>query len=430
MSVEPTSAERWRLADATAALRRRARRRRRTKLTGSRDLVAGLTFFAIIVVARRVAVIVLTGTDWGRERVRRYRARTRSTADSRPRDASDVVGQLLTGMTVHNFAITDSAGKPFIAVESFSGELLDYVAAAQAHLDRGRGDSCAARRARSSAEREMELAADLSARHDAEAAVAADRVGRLAALHQCDGRRRPAHRAHAMASERARSSAAARDSAIREALGGEVATDGPAGARRISERPCSSTRSRRRSRCCGCPSPGIEESPARGVVAVDERVSVPSARRRSCGTSRVSFPFNNDSIWWKGAYAALPQLEGDGRRRVRVRSGDMTSRRCTAIRRTSPTCGGSIRDCRRRAAGKLDLKLSGRGALQDYGSRTPTSRSARRTRRATFGITLADTITIHDTNVRFSGVDTRTLEQLHSKFSIAAARRARRDARR
>src|SRR6185436_708864 len=31
-------------------------------------------------------------------------------------------------------------------------------------------------------------------------------------------------------------------------------------------------------------------------------------------------------------------------------------------------------------------------------------------------ITLADTLTIHDTNLRFSGVDTRTLEQLIPDF--------------
>ena len=52
----------------------------------------------------------------------------------------------------------------------------------------------------------------------------------------------------------------------------------------------------------------------------------------------------------------------------------------------------------------------------------PTSAWTRRARPATFGITLDDSVTIHNTDLRFTGVDTRTLEQLIPDLQLAASR--------
>jgi hypothetical protein len=88
-------------------------RRRRVLLTVLAS-IAGLMMLAV------VAVLVLTGTDWGRERVRRVivsQLESRSNGHVR---LGRISGNLLKGITFHNFVITDSAGAPFVAVERMS----------------------------------------------------------------------------------------------------------------------------------------------------------------------------------------------------------------------------------------------------------------------------------------------------------------------
>jgi hypothetical protein len=66
--------------------------------------------------------------------------------------------------------------------------------------------------------------------------------------------------------------------------------------------------------------------------------------------------------------------------------------------------------------GKLDLGLAWRGALQSYTITNADITMAGSRTTGKFGITLGDTITIRDTDLRFTGVDTRTLEQLIPGF--------------
>src|ERR1044071_4817268 len=74
---------------------------------------------AALLLLAAIAVVVVTGTDWGRERVRRYAVGMINGMIHGKATIGQLSGNLLTGMTVHNIAITDSAGQPFIAVESF-----------------------------------------------------------------------------------------------------------------------------------------------------------------------------------------------------------------------------------------------------------------------------------------------------------------------
>jgi translocation and assembly module TamB len=62
--------------------------------------------------------------------------------------------------------------------------------------------------------------------------------------------------------------------------------------------------------------------------------------------------------------------------------------------------------------GKLELKMTWRGALQDYAFTNSELKVGAARANGSFGITLGDTLTIHDTNLRFASVDTRLLEQL------------------
>jgi hypothetical protein len=65
-------------------------------------------------------VLVLTDTDWGRERVRRFAVDAIGGMLHGQVKIGRLEGNLLGGVTVHDFTISDTAGKPFIAVESMS----------------------------------------------------------------------------------------------------------------------------------------------------------------------------------------------------------------------------------------------------------------------------------------------------------------------
>ena len=68
-----------------------------------------------------VGVWVLTNTDFGRARVRSYALGLLSRTTHGIVRMGPVTGNLLTGATVHDISITDSAGRPFLKADSLSG---------------------------------------------------------------------------------------------------------------------------------------------------------------------------------------------------------------------------------------------------------------------------------------------------------------------
>ena len=85
----------------------------------------GAFFIAVLIVVTMGALTlyVFSGTDWGRERMRRIAQNflQEQATGGRVR-IGRITGNLLTGMTVHDFVITDTLGKPFIAVRRITGE--------------------------------------------------------------------------------------------------------------------------------------------------------------------------------------------------------------------------------------------------------------------------------------------------------------------
>ena len=80
--------------------------------------------------------------------------------------------------------------------------------------------------------------------------------------------------------------------------------------------------------------------------------------------------------------------------------------------------------------GKLDLELTWRGSLQDYLVHERRHHGRQSARHGQLRDHARPTrSTIHDTDLRFSGVDTRTARAADPTFHIAAAGRVRRDAR-
>ena len=94
------------------------------RLHWGRGALVGLIIVLSLVAIAATAVFVLTGTDWGRERVRRYAQNALNGMIHGRATIGRLSGNLLTGMTVHDFAITDSAGKPSPAMYRMAVERL------------------------------------------------------------------------------------------------------------------------------------------------------------------------------------------------------------------------------------------------------------------------------------------------------------------
>jgi autotransporter translocation and assembly factor TamB len=89
-------------------------------LNWRRGILVGAALLSCLILVAIIAALVFTGTEWGRERIRRYAQSSLNGMIHGRATIGRISGNLLTGMTVHDFAITDSAGQPFVAVESFS----------------------------------------------------------------------------------------------------------------------------------------------------------------------------------------------------------------------------------------------------------------------------------------------------------------------
>src|SRR3954470_1120245 len=90
------------------------------KLRWGRGIVVGLAIIVGLAALAALAVFVMTGTDWGHERVRRLAQNALGGIVHGKVKIGRVSGNLLTGMTVRDVAITDSSGAPFVAIQSFA----------------------------------------------------------------------------------------------------------------------------------------------------------------------------------------------------------------------------------------------------------------------------------------------------------------------
>ncbi len=122
-----------------------------------------------------------------------------------------------------------------------------------------------------------------------------------------------------------------------------------------------------------------------------------------------NFEFNDDSLWWKGARAQLPHSAMNGDGVYDLNNGDM--RLTLAVAPASfadfhwlyphfPTTGG----------GNLAMLVQWKGVTQDYVIRKADLRTGPAHFTGDLGVTVTDTVFFHDANVRFSGVTTRQIE--------------------
>lgn len=384
-----------------------------TTLNWRRGILVGALLILGPILLGVLAVLLLSGTDWGRERVRRVAQNQIAGMVHGHVTIGRLSGNLLVGMTVHNFAITDSAGAPFASVESFKAHysivsLLEkrvwidgaVVVRPLIVLDRRDGGSWNWQRI---------FPRDTTPKPTAQQNGWADQI-RFTNVQVENGQlviRSPWH-------PPADASPAVRDSLIRVALGG--------GSRLMINRVGNGFQKTVQLDSVTATIPLLRLS----EPGVKNRLLEVSSLRMNAFPFRAPgavvrdlkgvFPFNNDSAWWKGAYVAMPNSKASGDGSYVFGTGDLTMQI-----HTEPASFADMRWVYPRlpadGTGKLDLALTWRGAIQNYTMTNADITMGAAHGAGSFGITMGDTITIHDTNLRFSGIDTRTLEQLIPHFS-------------
>lgn len=385
-------------------------------LRWGRGIITGVAMIGSLILLAIITILVFTGTDWGRERVRRFAQNWLNTQIHGRVTIGKLSGNLLTGMTVHNFAITDSAGEPFVAVESFRGDYsiigllkkhiwIDNAVAIRPlvvldHPPKGKWNW------------QRIFPTSTTPTPPSKAPGWLDWI-RFTNASVVDGQlivRTPWSPAEGLRPT-------ARDSVIRDALGGGtrlMISRAPGGFQKTVQLDSVTaaipflriTEPGKKDRLLEVSSLTMEAFPFRAPGAVIRDL-------------KGVFPFNNDSVWWKGAYAELPHSKASGNGSYNLTSGDLTLQI-----HAEPASFADMRWIYPRLPtgnGKFDLALKWRGAIQTYqftNANVSLAQAAGRPAQAqgSFGITLGDTITLHDTNLRFANLDTRTLEQLIPHF--------------
>src|ERR1700686_408574 len=82
-------------------------------------LLAGVAVVVLLLVG---AVYLITNSDWGRERVRRYVEGLIQSNSHGLVHIGSVTGNLLYGMTLHDVVISDSAHAPFVKADEIWGK--------------------------------------------------------------------------------------------------------------------------------------------------------------------------------------------------------------------------------------------------------------------------------------------------------------------
>ena len=123
------------------------------------------------------------------------------------------------------------------------------------------------------------------------------------------------------------------------------------------------------------------------------------------------FDFTVDSVWWQDAKAVLPASNLRGSGRYTVENNNMTLRV-----HAEPVAAADLRwiypRIPERGSGKLDFAMDWVGDTSIYIGRNADVHLADAHLMGDLGMTVAEDFTLHDTNMRFTGVDTRLIQQL------------------
>ncbi|HKW10360.1 MAG TPA: translocation/assembly module TamB domain-containing protein, partial [Gemmatimonadaceae bacterium] len=130
---------------------------------------------------------------------------------------------------------------------------------------------------------------------------------------------------------------------------------------------------------------------------------------------RGSFQFDNDSLWWHGIRASMPSSHVSGDGSYAFSSGDMS-----LFLHGAPAAMADLRWLYPRlpseGGGTLDFAVRWKGGIDDYTARNADVRTGSTTVKGNFGLTLSDTFALHDTNLRFTNLETQLAERMIAGF--------------
>ena len=380
--------------------------------TAVRRVVEGIVLFVLsFVLIVAVALWILSATPWGHEKIRGLALSMLQGMVHGQVTMGRLSGNLLTGITVHDFAIRDSSGAPFLAADELSaryalGPLLRKkiylsdvtVVRPVIVLDRPPNGIWNYQRIfpRSAPKPGPQPPGWGSWLRFTNVAVTEGHL--IVRTPWAPSGKVPA---------------AARDSIVRDALHGRsrlMIVPAPGGYQKVVELQHIDTK---------LPLLQLADPAFRYRVAQVATLQMlalpfrpPAADVRDM---RGRFLFDNDSLFWKGVDAALPasRISGDGA--YAFSTADMWLRLHGA-----PAALADLRwlypRLPSRGEGRLDFDLTWVGEIQDYHAYHADVVSGPTHITGSFGIALSDTFAIHDTNLRFANVDTRLLEQLIAGF--------------
>ncbi|HEX2779701.1 MAG TPA: hypothetical protein VHM30_09390, partial [Gemmatimonadaceae bacterium] len=373
--------------------------------------VVGIVFLVLIAVIG-VAVWTLTSTGFGHEKVRQFALKTLASTVHGRVTIGSIGGNLLRGTVIRDFAITDSTGAPFIVAEEVRTR---YSLAALMKkkivlndltlvrpvvvLDKAPGGKWNFARI---------FPGDTTAKTDSGPGFGSWISLRNVKL--VEGKavvRMPWHPDTAL-------TAAQQDSAIRQALAGNsrnMVEQVEGGYQKVmSFDRITGTFPEMRLADPDAPSRLLRVSTLQ-MVAAPFRPPVAEIR-----DLKGDFEFTGDSLWWKKADAKLPgsHITGDGRYVYASSAMDLRLR-------GAPVATGDLRWLYPRlpagGSGSLDFAMVWDDSTQTYLATNANIGLQGAQVNGSFGLTLGDTLSIHDTNLRIAALDTRLIEQLVPGFT-------------
>lgn len=383
-----------------------------------RVLLGIVTVLLGIVALAGIVVVVLTSTEWGHERVRRIALSQLQSRIHGKATIGKISGNLLSGLTIHDFAISDSTGEPFIAAQEVSaryalGALIGKKIWLQdvrlvrplIVLDRPPGGKWNYQRI---------FVSDTTPQQQSTGPGFGSWI-RFENVTVVDGDvivRTPWSPGDKL-------TATARDSLIRDALAGHGRAMVVQAAHSYGGEPPYQKVVELRALNASLPMLRLadpNEKNRYAQVASLQMTALPFRPPAAVVTDmKGNFNFNNDSLWWRGIRAAMPasRVSGDGS--YAFSSGDMT-----LTIRGAPAALADLRWLYPRlpseGGGSLDFAMKWKGGVQDYTARNADIAVGATTVKGDFGITMSDTFALHDTNLRFANFDTRLAEQLIAGF--------------
>ena len=386
---------------------------------GRRILAIGAAVVVLLVSVALVGLLVFTNTDYGRERVRTFaQSAIQGAAKHGVVRLGRVSGNLLEGFTIANVSIKDSAGGPFLVADTVSlsyglwplvRKRLELSDVRLVHplvvMDRPPGDSSIWNYKAIFRSDKPETLRDTTKMAFGDWIVLRD-------VTMLDGRvviRSPWKPKDEL-------TGAARDSAVARAVSGRervVVQRRDPGYQKVVEF---------RSINAAIPYLRLKQPDTKVRRLEIEKASVVALPFHPPTAIINNFvgalDFTSDSIWFKDTHVWMPgsKAAGDGRYNFENNDFDL-------VLRGQPISFADIRfimpQMPARGEGTLDFRLRWRGDTTTYIAQKADIRIDAARAGGDFAISMVgDSLWFHDTDVRFSSVDTHLIEQMVSGFEI------------